>query len=717
MLPNSSMAPAKLCQHLETVHLESKDKNKEFFVRKKEQLLESQKNMMHVTQTINEEATEAHYLVSYRTTQAEMPSDKTTPLNVFWCRIRDEYPTLGKMALNIFLPFSRKYLCETGFSTYAATKTKYRNRLDAEPDGVLNFRMAARRASRDCSEVVRYYEGRSVFVTGATGFMGKVLVERLLTACPGIEKIYLLLRQKKDINPEGRLQKLKQSMVFEKLRRSNPTQLDKLVALWGDITEPDLGLTREAISMMDSVSIVFHTAATVKFDEELSLAVKLNILAPMMLMKICKQLPNIEAFIHVSTCYGNCELTEIEEKVYPPPGDLKSLLAACECLSPEMLHELTDKFIGSKPNTYTYTKAMCEHAILQNAGSYPIAIFRPSIVTAALQHPMPGWVDNLNGPTGLIVGAGKGVLRSMHCTRNYVADLIPVDVAIDALICVGYYTATDSIFDEQTSVRVIRVSGHGRPWKLATPKESLFVAAHLRKNRLSDERESTLYCVRSLDVKVYNCSTGLSNPIKWKQIETSMKTVLTSQPLDGAVWYPGGSLKNNKYLDWMCQFLFQTVPAYLIDYTTWLIGVKTRISFISLNKRMATAMSVLTFFATNQWRFRDENYQALKNRLSSADRSVFNLETRSIEWTTYMRNYIDGTRKYVLREKEQDMERAKRRVRWLYFLHYGVKTAVILLFIRLILHRSQTAREIVYGALRVLLTIFGNLSQKLSITS
>ena len=47
---------------------------------------------------------------------------KTTPLNDFRRRIRDEYPMLTKMA------------CETGFSTYAATKTKYRNRLDAEPD-------------------------------------------------------------------------------------------------------------------------------------------------------------------------------------------------------------------------------------------------------------------------------------------------------------------------------------------------------------------------------------------------------------------------------------------------------------------------------------------------------------------------------------------------------------------------------------------------------
>ncbi|GBP53577.1 Zinc finger BED domain-containing protein 5 [Eumeta japonica] len=43
LLPNSSMAPAKLRRHLKTVHPESKDNNKDFYVRKKEQLLESQK--------------------------------------------------------------------------------------------------------------------------------------------------------------------------------------------------------------------------------------------------------------------------------------------------------------------------------------------------------------------------------------------------------------------------------------------------------------------------------------------------------------------------------------------------------------------------------------------------------------------------------------------------------------------------------------------------
>lgn len=56
---------------------------------------------------------------------------------------------------------------------------------------------------------------------------------------------------------------------------------------------------------------------------------------------------------------------------------------------------------------------------------------------------MPGWVDNLNGPTGLLIGAGKGVIRSMHCNGEYHAEVVPVDIAINAVIVIAYKLATD----------------------------------------------------------------------------------------------------------------------------------------------------------------------------------------------------------------------------------------------------------------------------------
>ena len=52
----------------------------------------------------------------------------------FWLSVQKEYPTLAREALKKLLPFATIYLCETGFSRYVSTKTKYRNRLDAEAD-------------------------------------------------------------------------------------------------------------------------------------------------------------------------------------------------------------------------------------------------------------------------------------------------------------------------------------------------------------------------------------------------------------------------------------------------------------------------------------------------------------------------------------------------------------------------------------------------------
>lgn len=70
-------------------------------------------------------------------------------------------------------------------------------------------------------------------------------------------------------------------------------------------------------------------------------------------------------------------------------------------------------------------------------------IFFPVIPSVA--EPLPGWVDNLNGPIGLIVGAGKGVIRSMHCKGENMGQFVPVDYAINTSIVVGYLVGAKKI--------------------------------------------------------------------------------------------------------------------------------------------------------------------------------------------------------------------------------------------------------------------------------
>lgn len=61
----------------------------------------------------------------------------------------------------------------------------------------------------------------------------------------------------------------------------------------------------------------------------------------------------------------------------------------------------------------------------------------PTVLPSAYE-PVPGWVDNLNGPTGLMVGAGKGVIRSMLIDQKQKSEVIPVDYAINGLCVIPY---------------------------------------------------------------------------------------------------------------------------------------------------------------------------------------------------------------------------------------------------------------------------------------
>lgn len=57
-------------------------------------------------------------------------------------------------------------------------------------------------------EIPDFYRGRSVLVTGATGFIGKALVEKLLRCCPDIECVFVLVRAKRGASPQQRLAKM-----------------------------------------------------------------------------------------------------------------------------------------------------------------------------------------------------------------------------------------------------------------------------------------------------------------------------------------------------------------------------------------------------------------------------------------------------------------------------------------------------------------------------
>ena len=58
--------------------------------------------------------------------------------------------------------------------------------------------------------------------------------------------------------------------VFDNLKKDQPNFAKKLIAIAGDMMDEGLGISQSDLRMLEeNVHIVFHSAATIKFDEPL----------------------------------------------------------------------------------------------------------------------------------------------------------------------------------------------------------------------------------------------------------------------------------------------------------------------------------------------------------------------------------------------------------------------------------------------------------------
>lgn len=329
--------------------------------------------------------------------------------------------------------------------------------------------------------------------------MGKILIEKLLRSCPNINNIFILIRSKKNVPIDERIEQLKSLPVFDRMRTENPDNLKKMIAINGDVTKLALGLSADDKARMANVSVVFHSAASVRFDDPLHEAIIMNTRGTREVMLFAENLTQLKVVLHVSTTYSNPSVHVVSEKIYPPNGNWRDAIRIAET-HPELLDLLTQKYTNYEPNTYTFTKGLAEQVVSEYKNRLPVVIYRPSIVISALEEPIPGWIDNFNGPVGLLLASGIGLFRTSYGDPDIVSDFTPVDTSIKAMIIAAWKQGIASTTDA------------------------------------SDDQLS-----------VYNCSTSLQRKFTTGFIVKMGEELSAQVPMDKMLWRPGGCITRCKY--------------------------------------------------------------------------------------------------------------------------------------------------------------------------
>ncbi|XP_069683849.1 putative fatty acyl-CoA reductase CG5065 [Periplaneta americana] len=461
-----------------------------------------------------------------------------------------------------------------------------------------------------------WYKDQTVLVTGGTGYMGKVLLEKLLRSCPGLRRIYVLARSRRGFSPSARFEEITSLPLFEDLANNNPEVLKKLVVVESDLSQVDLGLSKKnKQQLISEVTVVFNLAASVRMGIKMKEAITHNTANTKRLLEVCVHMKQLKAFVHLSTTFCHCELEVLEEKVYSATHNPDDVLQTMEWLDNESVDKITPRLLGPHPNCYTYTKRLSEFLVHEYRNQIPVCIVRPSIVTPSALEPFPGWVDALTGPIGLLVAAGKGVLRSMMCGENYTAQIVPVDVAINATILAA--------------------------WKLDKEK--------------------------SKDVAVYNLNSGSIFKVPWGGIISKGRQILHDYPFESALWYPDGNIRSNWLIHCLCVIFFHYLPAYFIDFL--LLLARRKRFMVNIQNKISAGLEVLQYFTLRDWEFKIDNFVGLSEGLSKDESAIFFTTNINHDIDNYLHHAILGARVYCMKEPLSSLPKARRLRTFLYTLH------------------------------------------------
>lgn len=520
------------------------------------------------------------------------------------------------------------------------------------------------------TDVSQTFEQNEILLTGANGFLGKVVLGMLLDRAPDFKHLHVLTRPGRDLGASERFHDLTLrspalAPIVDSLSEKRGQEfLGKKLTVWvGDIGQPNCGLRGDDLERLAGrVRVMINCAGLVDFFPPVDAAFRSNVEGVEHVVSVAKGLG--AKLVHISTCFvcgeadGLVEETEPILGFYPHrkgPEDTAFLHTEEIQYTRERIRQIydSDGTNGNGPsrpdatddansaarsqevarrlvalgkqraeqwgwvNTYTYSKSLGEQIIAAEPG-LDYALVRPAIIESALRFPFPGWIEGGRTAAPLVLMA-LGGLKDWPVREDIPLEIVPVDLVAAAILAVSAL-----ILNGHRECVYQLGSADVNPILLG-PIVNLLDAESRRARSNRRHRAAGLALVDP------------PSRIRFLSVEKARARRLRLQRrIDRAEVLLAGTRK----------MLERTkLPGRQL-----LAGWGTALRTLSLQAafREQTLDQYLPFILHNRYTFESENIRAAYSLLSEKDREVFPWDPERIDWKEYWINQqVKGTQKWI----------------------------------------------------------------------
>lgn len=232
------------------------------------------------------------------------------------------------------------------------------------------------------------------------------------------------------------------------------------------------------------------------------------------------------------------------------------------------------------------------------------------------------------------------------------------------------------------------------------------VKGHMRVTKTSITMLTLLFFASGV-LPIYNCCTSNQRAVTMEQIIDIGKELQHEAPMEKVLWLPGGGLTRWRLVNYIRGFYFSVQNHFIsVDFhffsshsSAFSAGVyhrycveaegreaivsktctkspslNNRFSVVNLQRKIYHANLALNHFILNKWDFENKNFTQLSRELKLQDLKAFYFnDFLDYDMILYFRHAVFGARRYLMKEKDETIERCRKKNVWLYYLDAFVR--------------------------------------------